>query len=105
MDAVASCGELISLAVSEHVELAGVHSGDATLVCPPRHINAETLRKIKQVTYLVADALNISGPFNMQLIAKVNIYCLKLSLLPKVCVRRAFLEANTLKPHVQIGSL
>ena len=64
-------GEVLSMAVSEHVELAGVHSGDATLVCPPRHINEETLGKIKHVCFLVADALNISGPFNMQLIAKV----------------------------------
>ena len=68
---MAAGGEVIGIAVSEHVELAGVHSGDATLVCPPRHINDETLGKIKQVCVLVADALNISGPFNMQLIAKV----------------------------------
>eukprot|EP00794_Sanderia_malayensis_P004695 gene4695-5310_t len=72
VDAVAANGEVVSFAVSEHVELAGVHSGDATLVCPPRQINAETLGKIKQVCFLVADALNISGPFNMQLIAKDN---------------------------------
>ncbi len=72
MDAVACEGEVLSFAVSEHVELAGVHSGDATLVCPPRQINQETLMKIKKVCFLVADALNISGPFNMQLIAKVN---------------------------------
>ena len=72
VDAVGSSGEVVALAVSEHVELAGVHSGDATLVCPPRHINDETLGRIKQVCVLVADALNISGPFNMQLIAKVR---------------------------------
>ena len=65
---------MLSIAVSEHVELAGVHSGDATLVCPPRHINEETLAKLKQVSILIADALNISGPFNMQLIAKVKVY-------------------------------
>eukprot|EP00112_Aurelia_sp_Birch-Aquarium-sp1_P004515 Seg1512.1 transcript_id=Seg1512.1/GoldUCD/mRNA.D3Y31 product="CAD protein" protein_id=Seg1512.1/GoldUCD/D3Y31 len=72
IDAVAAGGEVLSIAVSEHVELAGVHSGDATLVCPPRHINEETLAKLKQVSVLIADALNISGPFNMQLIAKDN---------------------------------
>ena len=68
---MAANGEVVTIAVSEHVELAGVHSGDATLVCPPRHINKETLGKIKHVCFLVADALNISGPYNMQLIAKV----------------------------------
>ncbi len=60
------------LAVSEHVENAGVHSGDATLVTPPRDLNEETLDKIKEITRKIAEALLVSGPFNMQLIAKDN---------------------------------
>eukprot|EP00092_Neocalanus_flemingeri_P024222 GFUD01026270.1.p1 GENE.GFUD01026270.1~~GFUD01026270.1.p1 ORF type:complete len:2226 (-),score=685.36 GFUD01026270.1:76-6753(-) len=72
VDAVASDGEVICMAVSEHVENAGVHSGDATLVTPPRDINPETLAKIKQITSAIGKALIVSGPFNMQLIAKDN---------------------------------
>lgn len=59
------------MAVSEHVENAGVHSGDATLVTPPQDINAKTLKRIEKITCEIASALEISGPFNMQLIAKV----------------------------------
>lgn len=72
VDAVASDGEILCLAVSEHVENAGVHSGDATLVTPPQDINKETLEKIKGIAKDIASLLDISGPFNMQLIAKNN---------------------------------
>merc|ERR1712106_832211 len=72
VDAVACDGEVVCMAVSEHVENAGVHSGDAPLVTPPRDINSETLAKIKQITSAIAKALIVSGPFNMQLIAKDN---------------------------------
>ena len=72
VDAVASEGEIVAMAVSEHVENAGVHSGDATLVTPPQDLNPETLAKIKQITSAIAKALIVSGPFNMQLIAKDN---------------------------------
>jgi carbamoyl-phosphate synthase/aspartate carbamoyltransferase/dihydroorotase len=60
------------MAVSEHVENAGVHSGDATLVTPPQDINSKTLAKIKAITRAIAGSLEITGPFNMQLIAKVS---------------------------------
>ena len=72
VDAVAADGEIIALAVSEHVENAGVHSGDATLVTPPQDLNTETLAKIRQITRSIGKALMVSGPFNMQLIAKDN---------------------------------
>lgn len=61
----------MAIAVSEHVENAGVHSGDATMICPPQNLNDETLMKIKQICLEVGRSLNVSGPFNMQLIAKV----------------------------------
>ena len=60
------------MAVSEHVENAGVHSGDATLVTPPQDLNDETLQKIKLICCAIGRALEVSGPFNMQLIAKVE---------------------------------
>ena len=60
------------MAVSEHVENAGVHSGDATLITPPQDLNPTTLAKIKEITAKIGKALNICGPFNMQLIAKDN---------------------------------
>lgn len=72
VDAVACDGEILCMAVSEHVENAGVHSGDATLVTPPQDINSETLEQIKTIARDVAALLDISGPFNMQLIAKNN---------------------------------
>ncbi|XP_065090422.1 multifunctional protein r [Ochlerotatus camptorhynchus] len=72
VDAVAADGEILCMAVSEHVENAGVHSGDATLMTPPQDINAETLERIKQITRDIAALLDVSGPFNMQLIAKNN---------------------------------
>lgn len=72
VDAVANKGNVLCIAVSEHVENAGVHSGDATLVTPPQDINAQTLEKIKIITRQIAASLTVNGPFNMQLIAKVN---------------------------------
>ncbi|KAF2879128.1 hypothetical protein ILUMI_27035 [Ignelater luminosus] len=72
VDAVAYDGVILCMAVSEHVENAGVHSGDATLVTPPQDINPETLAKIKQITKAIAANLEVTGPFNMQLIAKDN---------------------------------
>jgi carbamoyl-phosphate synthase/aspartate carbamoyltransferase/dihydroorotase len=72
VDAVAYDGIILCMAVSEHVENAGVHSGDATLVTPPQDINAQTLAKIKSISKAVAASLGVTGPFNMQLIAKVD---------------------------------
>lgn len=72
VDAVALDGEIMCMAVSEHVENAGVHSGDATLVTPPQDLNKETLVKIKEIARDIAGLLDVSGPFNMQLIAKNN---------------------------------
>jgi carbamoyl-phosphate synthase/aspartate carbamoyltransferase/dihydroorotase len=72
VDAVAMDGEVLCMAVSEHVENAGVHSGDATLVTPPQDLNEETINRIKQITYAIGRELEVSGPFNMQLIAKSN---------------------------------
>ena len=76
VDAVAYNGNILCMAVSEHVENAGVHSGDATLVTPPQDINPETMEKIKVITRQIAHNLEVTGPFNMQLIAKVNMRCL-----------------------------
>jgi len=72
MDAVACRGELVVSAISEHVENAGVHSGDATLVLPPQRTYLETMRRIKRITAQIARALEIHGPFNIQFIAKGN---------------------------------
>ncbi len=72
IDAVAKNGELFSYAISEHVEFAGVHSGDATMVFPPQKIYFETARRIKRIARQLAEALNITGPFNMQFLAKDN---------------------------------
>ena len=71
-DAVAHNGEVIEYAISEHVEFAGVHSGDATLVFPAQKIYFETARRIKKVSKMIAKELNISGPFNIQYLAKNN---------------------------------
>jgi carbamoyl-phosphate synthase large subunit len=71
-DAVASDGEVIVSAVSEHVENAGVHSGDATLVLPPQRTYLETVRRIRRVSAAIARALRIHGPFNIQFLAKGN---------------------------------
>lgn len=72
IDAVAQNGLLICMAVSEHVENAGVHSGDASLVTPPQDLNTETLARIKHICSQIAHALKVNGPFNIQLIAKDN---------------------------------
>ncbi|MGH7263830.1 MAG: carbamoyl-phosphate synthase (glutamine-hydrolyzing) large subunit, partial [Candidatus Rokuibacteriota bacterium] len=72
MDAVACRGELLVSAISEHVENAGVHSGDATLVLPPQRTYLETVRRIRRITARIARALEIHGPFNIQFIAKGN---------------------------------
>ena len=72
MDAVAQKGEIIAYAISEHVEFAGVHSGDATMLFPPQKIYVETVRRIKKITSKIAKELNITGPFNIQFLAKDN---------------------------------
>jgi len=71
-DAVAKNGDIIEYAISEHVEFAGVHSGDATLVFPAQKIYMETARRIKKISKKIAKELNISGPFNIQFLAKNN---------------------------------
>ncbi|MBN2636205.1 MAG: carbamoyl-phosphate synthase (glutamine-hydrolyzing) large subunit [Prolixibacteraceae bacterium] len=72
IDAVANNGEMIAYAISEHVEFAGVHSGDATIVFPPQKLYIETIRRIKKIAREIATALEITGPFNMQFLAKDN---------------------------------
>ena len=72
LDAVACDGELVASAVSEHVENAGVHSGDATLVLPPQRTYLETVRRIRRISAQIARALKIHGPFNIQFLAKGN---------------------------------
>lgn len=72
IDAVAKKGNLFCYAISEHVENAGVHSGDATMVLPPQRTYLETMRRIKIITKNIAQSLNITGPFNIQFIAKDN---------------------------------
>ncbi|CAL8318155.1 unnamed protein product [Merluccius merluccius] len=70
VDAVACDGVVIAIAVSEHVENAGVHSGDATLVTPPQDINHKTMERIKMIAHAIGQELAVTGPFNLQLIAK-----------------------------------
>ncbi|MDE7133893.1 MAG: ATP-grasp domain-containing protein, partial [Rikenellaceae bacterium] len=72
IDAVAKDGEVMLYAISEHVEFAGVHSGDATIVFPAQKLYNETIRRIKKIARKIAGELHISGPFNMQLMAKDN---------------------------------
>ena len=72
MDAVAQNGEIKAYAISEHIEFAGVHSGDATIQFPPQKLYVETMRRIKKVSSQIAKALNITGPFNIQYLAKNN---------------------------------
>ena len=72
MDAVAKDGEIIAYAISEHIEFAGVHSGDATIQFPPQKIYVETVRRIKRVSRQIARELHISGPFNIQFMARQN---------------------------------
>ncbi|KAJ4507889.1 Carbamoyl-phosphate synthase [Exophiala dermatitidis] len=72
MDAVAKDGVMTGHFISEHVENAGVHSGDATLICPPQDLQPETIARIEEATAKIGNALNITGPFNIQFIAKDN---------------------------------
>ena len=72
MDAVADKGEIIMYAISEHIEFAGVHSGDATIQFPAQKLYVETVRRIKRISRQIAKELNISGPFNIQYLAKGN---------------------------------
>ena len=72
MDAVAQNGEIVAYAISEHIEFAGVHSGDATIQFPPQKLYVETVRRIKRISREIAKTLNISGPFNIQYLAKDN---------------------------------
>ena len=72
MDAVARDGEIIVYAISEHIEFAGVHSGDATIQFPPQKLYVETVRRIKRITRQIAKELHISGPFNIQFMARDN---------------------------------
>src|SRR5574343_1539783 len=72
MDAVAKNGEIIAYAISEHIEFAGVHSGDATIQFPPQKLYVETARRIKKIARKIAEELKISGPFNIQFLAKEN---------------------------------
>ena len=71
-DAVADNGEVIAYAISEHIEFAGVHSGDATIQFPPQKLYVETVRRIKKISKKIAAALEITGPFNIQFLAKDN---------------------------------
>ena len=72
MDAVAKNGEILAYAISEHIEFAGVHSGDATIQFPPQKVYIETVRRIKRVSRQIAKELHISGPFNIQFMARDN---------------------------------
>lgn len=72
MDAVARNGEILAYAISEHIEFAGVHSGDATIQFPPQKLYVETVRRIKRVSRQIAKELHISGPFNIQFMARDN---------------------------------
>ena len=72
MDAVARNGEIIAYAISEHIEFAGVHSGDPTIQFPPQKLYCETVRRIKRVSKKIAEELHISGPFNIQFLARDN---------------------------------
>jgi carbamoyl-phosphate synthase large subunit len=72
MDAVARNGEILAYAISEHIEYAGVHSGDATIQFPPQKLYVETVRRIKRISRQIAHALHINGPFNIQFMARDN---------------------------------
>lgn len=72
MDAVARNGEIIAYAISEHIEFAGVHSGDATIQFPPQKLYVETVRRVKRISRQIAKALHINGPFNIQFMARDN---------------------------------
>lgn len=72
MDAVARDGEILAYAISEHIEFAGVHSGDATIQFPPQKLYVETVRRVKRISRQIAKALHINGPFNIQFMAREN---------------------------------
>lgn len=72
LDAVANKGEMVAYAISEHIEFAGVHSGDATIQFPPQKLYVETARRIKKIARKIVKELNITGPFNIQFLAKEN---------------------------------
>lgn len=72
MDAVARNGEILVYAISEHIEFAGVHSGDATIQFPPQKLYVGTMRRIKRISRQIAKELEISGPFNIQFLARDN---------------------------------
>ena len=72
MDAVAKDGEIMAYAISEHIEFAGVHSGDATIQFPPQKLYVETVRRIKRISRQIAKKLHINGPFNIQYMAREN---------------------------------
>lgn len=72
MDAVAKDGEIVAYAISEHIEFAGVHSGDATIQFPPQKLYVETVRRVKRISRQIAKELRISGPFNIQYLAREN---------------------------------
>ncbi|HTI15624.1 MAG TPA: carbamoyl-phosphate synthase (glutamine-hydrolyzing) large subunit [Dictyobacter sp.] len=81
LDAIAQRGEVKAFVISEHVENAGVHSGDATIALPPQTLNAQTMERIESVGRAIARALNITGPFNMQFLAKDNeVYVIEVNL-------------------------
>ncbi|HBE25227.1 MAG TPA: carbamoyl phosphate synthase large subunit, partial [Ktedonobacter sp.] len=81
LDAVAQHGQIKAIMISEHIENAGVHSGDATIVLPPQDINTETQGKIEEVGRSIASALEITGPFNVQFLAKDNqVYVIEVNL-------------------------
>ncbi len=94
MDAVAQNGEIKAYAISEHIEYAGVHSGDATIQFPPQKLYVETMRRIKKVSAAIAKALDISGPFNIQFLAKNNdikvIECNLRASPPRLCSASTF---------------
>lgn len=73
VDAIAANGDIVCMAVSEHIENAGVHSGDATLVTPPQDLTEQTLSRIGDIVTKLGKGLHVNGPFNLQLIAKVSV--------------------------------
>ncbi len=79
-DGVAQDGEILLYAISEHIENAGVHSGDATLVLPPQRVHIETIRKLKKISKKIAKGLNISGPFNIQFLARDTLKVIECNL-------------------------
>lgn len=99
VDAVASDGEVVVMAVSEHIENAGVHSGDATMVLPPQDLNEETLKKIRKICFDIGQALMVTGPFNMQLIAKVCLLYVHMVLLRTLFLPSLFSSSLQMRPN------